>query len=259
MHWSRSSLVLAVGTAWAAACGGSAFTTTGTGNGDGGSEGGSGGEASSGGASGGASTGSGSTSGSGGSSGASSGASSGGSSEAGVGEAGASSGGGRDGGAGDGGIPVGPCPAAAPAVSSTCSHDGLTCEWGSKNVPDCDVVATCTAGLWVLQKIGLDCTSGANCPTAKPTELATCTAAMTCDYTGNRCECSAGSPPSNVLHWYCQAPGTGCPLPRPRLGATCAPAPGLSCDYGSCVIPGGNTEDCTDAGIWASGSVGCPG
>jgi hypothetical protein len=76
------------------------------------------------------------------------------------------------------------------------------------------------------------------------------------------CEAYAGGPvllvDSSVQgRWVCQDPGAqGCPLPRPPLGSTCTQN-GLSCDYGTCTVPGGTAEIC-EGGIWKSTIVACP-
>jgi hypothetical protein len=80
-----------------------------------------------------------------------------------------------------------------------------------------------------------------------------------CDYPEGRCACAilfAGPPqPSNQPQWACQDPAQGCPTPRPRLGTPCVSSPS-TCDYGTCTVPGGYAEGCTN-GIWATVPWGC--
>jgi hypothetical protein len=230
--------------ALAVACGGSTFDTQAEDGGtDSGADGGTSGTASSGTGSSGVSgsSGAGGTSGSSGSTG--------------------TSGGGTGGG----------CPA-SPPTSGSCSPEGLTCEWGTSNVADCDTVATCTGGLWSFaghNPGGLDCGGGP--PIACPGSYAAVPVFKPCSPSGGYCDypegrCACGTPPGPVQFfdgsvasvWECENPSTpGCPQPRPRLGSACMEE-GLSCDYGGCgEVPGGNAEACK-GGIWVTTFVGCP-
>jgi hypothetical protein len=79
---------------------------------------------------------------------------------------------------------------------------------------------------------------------------------LDCAYSDGQCNCSFGPLPGtgNTASWYCRAPGSGCPEPRPDLGQACTQE-GLSCDYGACF--GGIALDCT-GGQWVEGGVACP-
>jgi hypothetical protein len=62
---------------------------------------------------------------------------------------------------------------------------------------------------------------------------------------------------SAVARWVCQDPqAPGCPVSRAPLGSACSQQ-GLFCDYGSCSIPGGTSEQC-QGGIWKSALTACP-
>jgi hypothetical protein len=57
--------------------------------------------------------------------------------------------------------------------------------------------------------------------------------------------------------WACQDPATAaCPMPRAPLGSACAQN-GVSCDYGSCNVPGGSAQQCED-NLWKPAAVACP-
>ena len=81
-----------------------------------------------------------------------------------------------------------------------------------------------------------------------------------CGYPQGRCACavpSSGPAPVNAQpKWSCEQPGSNCPEPRPISGTACAAA-GLSCDYGSCELPGGSTMVCND-GLWGVSVTACP-
>jgi hypothetical protein len=164
-----------------------------------------------------------------------------------------------------------PCPSSAPGDGSACGPQGLTCEWGSSPVQDCDTVAVCNGGRWqvTLQGPGgLDCGGGppGTCPASfasVPRQQHCSPYGLTCDYAEGRCACGVPSGPfpidaSAAAEWLCQDPPAGCPRPRPLLGSGCTGAQeGLQCDYGACSIPGGNAETCA-GGIWIEGGVACP-
>jgi hypothetical protein len=235
------------------ACGGTAFSTdTGADGGDGGSS-----------SSGASSSGSGSSGGSGSSSGGSGGGSgSSGASSSGSGSSSGSSGG-SDGGSGS------PCPVSEPMSKASCSPQGLECEYGSNPVQGCDAVSTCE-GTWQTTAPGdsnCSTTLGGGCPLTFDgvSQGSTCAdRGLICNYPRGRCACteSLGGPvmlvdASTPGHWYCQDPGTtGCPMPRPPLGSACTDD-GVSCDYGTCNVPGGSAEQCED-GIWKPEAVPCP-
>ena len=277
--------------AFFSACGGSAFTSFGAdGVGEGGAESSSGGGAS-GGANGGSSSGTASSSGatssgtgsgtsggsasgtgssgssgggsasssgnggsSSGSSGTSNGTSSSGSSSSGM-SSGMSSGSQGDAGGQDGGGGAIPCPTSAPAPGTLCTaaQAGLTCEWGTASVPECDPMATCTNGAWAFApKAGADCAAESACPQTAPKSGTSCTglSGTYCDYdygngaTQYRCACTSGAEVSMLVSWICQDPGATCPMPRPRLGTACMSSAQV-CGYGLCTsIPNGNQEGC---------------
>ena len=239
------TLVAASG-ALGVACAGAPFSAA-AGDGGGSDSGAASSGASSSSGSSGASSGGGSTS-----SGSSGGGSSSGSSSSGSSSGGTSSGvindGGTDGGS-DGGVSAACPPAPAPIAGSSCTTAGLECEYGLSTVLGCNTLATCTGGGWSITAasapdsgLGCDHPNGATCPptliAASAPDAGTCSVAGTlCDYLTGRCECTQGSGGVAILidagyHWTCVDPGAGCPpLPRPKLGASCAEPPTTTCEY----------------------------
>ncbi len=154
--------------------------------------------------------------------------------------------------------------------------DGLECEYGSSPVQSCDIVATCMQSQWqvvspAVSNMGApsdscSTTPAPGCPStfsAVP-QGATCSNnTLVCDYPQARCACTEGGGPIRVgldggvvTFWACQDPTTsGCPIPRPRLGSACTGD--VTCDYGSCTVPGGTAEAC-EGGVWQETAVGCP-
>jgi hypothetical protein len=189
----------------------------------------------------------------------------------------------EDAGAGDAGTPfdggvadsgpgqdaesAGPCPSGPPAAGASCAPEGLECEYGLSPVPTCDTVATCQMARWSLQAPA----SGDDCPATRSSQcLGTFAVAsleahcdplgLVCDYPTGRCGCSVGSGPvpldaSAAARWHCQEPGSDCPRPRPPLGSACT-SDGTSCDYGSCTVPGGSGENCSN-GLWQTYAFAC--
>jgi hypothetical protein len=252
-------------------CGGTAFSGV-TGDGGIGSSGGSGGgiDSGSGGGSGGSgsSGSSGSTGGSGGSSGGGSGGGSGSSGGSTSGGGSGSSSGGCGAGCTDGG-PAPACPAQVLSSKVACSPQGLECEYGSNPVQDCDYVQTCNGTWQVANPTDSKCgsTLGAGCPLTfdAVSQGSTCADnGLVCNYPRGRCACvdSFGGPiilvdGSVPARWACQDPSTaGCPMPRAPLGSACTEE-GLSCDYGTCSVPGGTAEECQN-GLWQQALVVCP-
>jgi hypothetical protein len=234
------------------ACGGTAFTTdtdAGTGSSGGGSSGASG-------------SGSSGTTSSGGSSGSGS-SSSGGGSSSGSGSGSSGSSGGIDGG------DEPPCPAHVPTAKTSCSPQGLVCEYGVNPVEGCDPLSTCQGTWQTTAPTDSMCsaTLGAGCPLtfeAVP-QGATCSDdGLVCNYPRGRCACVVSSfgPPVKLQdasvagQWACQDPGTAdCPVPRAPLGSACTKE-GLECDYGVCSVPGGTAQEC-EGGIWKPSAVAC--
>jgi hypothetical protein len=183
---------------------------------------------------------------------------------------GTSSDGGPGGEGGDEAGGASPCPSTSPGDGSACAPQGLTCEWGSSTVQDCDTVAFCNGGRWQVTSPGpggLDCKPGpaAMCPssfTSVPRESHCSPYGLYCDYAQGRCACAVPAGPgfpadaSAAAVWLCQDPAAGCPQPRPLLGSACSQE-GVQCDYGACTIPGGNGETC-QGGVWIEGGIACP-
>jgi len=153
------------------------------------------------------------------------------------------------------------CPPNAPSVGSACPEIGFVCQYGSSSVLGCNQIFLCQASGWTLEPGAGDagrCSAGGSCPASSPT--GTCSVLNEqCSYEGNpgsACQCSFGSPPSDMLHWTCDSLPQGCPAPRPGIGSPCS-EPGLDCDYGRC--SGGIELKCKD-GTWQPVQSGvCPG
>lgn len=156
------------------------------------------------------------------------------------------------------------CPNAAPPQGSSCSSDGLYCEYGDSFVPECNAVLVCVSGAWgeaVLYGMGDPCDAGANpssCP-AGESEIdagSSCSVVETCVYPQGTCECAVpeegtASASANAT-WFC-GPESGCPVPRPRVGSACT-SPGQRCDYEVC----GNSQVCS-GGVWQTVVGACGG
>ena len=161
------------------------------------------------------------------------------------------------------------CPATLPDAFAPCTRVGLSCEFGSSHIAECDTTATCmgagSTGGWMVNP-GADggppCAPAppSQCPApGEPLEGLPCTMpSRDCDYADKRCECVTGPGAEPASTWRCADPslaGTGCG-PRPRLGTPC-PQEGQRCDYGMCSISGGNTEACS-GGVWNTAIAQCP-
>ena len=171
-----------------------------------------------------------------------------------------------DGGAPDGGSTQ--CPSAVPAQGSSCSHEGLDCEWGNDPNLACNTTAHCGGGQWNVQQPYGQCPTPPN-PTECPASFASVPVGQlcgdlvgtTCSYPQGFCGCSAGmggpypADASAVATWICESPAAGCPQPRPKLGTSCSQE-GLECDYASCGLPTGASIVC-QSGAWQNQPYGC--
>jgi hypothetical protein len=172
---------------------------------------------------------------------------------------GSDSGTGTDGGTGD--SPSGPfCPAKPPGAGSSCAPVGLQCEYGTDPSPDCNTIMQCGASGWVNLTTGTVCPPpGTQCPSsyASVPDHQKCTPdLLTCPYAEGVCICtsSLGGPVSLYPMWDCFPAQSGCPSPRPHLGAPCSPS-GQECNYGAC--SGGIDLICKD-GYWQEQQLACP-
>lgn len=183
-------------------------------------------------------------------------------------------GGANDGGGGDAGRAPG-CPTGVPANGSACSEKmGFSCEYGADPDVHCDTLATCQSGHWSVTP---PTASGSACETTNPPAcpadfasvkpLTECSPlGLSCLYSEARCTCDpapclgacrvgpdGGAPPPV---WICDLPadGSGCPIPRPRIGDACS-QPSQLCDYGACT--GGVAMQCTN-GAWQETFAACP-
>jgi hypothetical protein len=173
--------------------------------------------------------------------------------------------------ASDAGPPWSPiCPTDQPKVGSTCVAAGAVCEYpiGAKLEYDvsCDLVLECTKAVWTRDTefntttCELDLPNSSSCPltytalTASPDEGCS-DDNLRCEYADHVCVCShpLGGPIEIIdagETWSCN-PGAGCPLPRPRLGATCSTANQV-CTYVTCEFQ----ETCLD-GSWQGEAAAC--
>jgi hypothetical protein len=184
-----------------------------------------------------------------------------GSSSSGSGGSGSGSGSSSSGGQGTG------CPLSPPVSGASCTEQSLSCEYGEDQDLRCDTLATCD-GSW-----NTTVPSGASCPTSPPgsngcpTSYAdvhvgqSCTGNSDCAYPQGRCACTL--PLGGPVHladagstWTCEAPGGGCPEPRPHAGTACSAGGPQQCDYGTCTLPGGAEMVCTN-GAWTVDYGGC--
>lgn len=153
------------------------------------------------------------------------------------------------------------CPESAPALGSRCPSDlpatmlgDLECEYG------CGDVLVCAEGTWSGAPGHWFCQAGPN-PTVCPSAIASiapggaCTeVGATCAYATGICQCNAPSDPTpdGGVSWWC-GPGSGCPMPRPRIGSGCSTV-ALTCAYEEC----GTAQEC-QGGVWRTAPGACGG
>ncbi len=149
------------------------------------------------------------------------------------------------------------CPTSAPS-SGACSPVGLECEYGNNANPGCDSIVDCTQSGWQAAT-GENCSNQGTCPTTYadvPKNQACMPQGFSCGYSDGQCNCAIES---MSVHqnpvWQCTPTTTGCPTPRPDLGAPCSTASSTTCDYGACT--GGIAEVCV-GGAWARAQTACP-
>jgi hypothetical protein len=152
------------------------------------------------------------------------------------------------------------CPTEQPAPGSACSASAsVECEYGRLQYDiGCDLVLECTDGVWQSATLGPsscqpDGPNSAACPASLPTGVCNDNN-LRCEYPEGVCQCSAGfGGPIELdggLSWFCN-PGKGCPMPRPRLGSSCATGD-QNCTYLTCEF----AEDCQD-GYWQGQFEAC--
>ncbi len=175
-------------------------------------------------------------------------------------------GGANDGGSLDGGSAS--CPTTPPTDNSACTIETLQCEYGSAPQPMCNTLATCTNKAWhvTAPSKGGACQYTGRCPPSYKDvpQGAACADAYpsVCVYSEGVCGCEpplGGPTPldaGGAARWSCDAPKSGCPMPRPRLGSSCQPE-GLQCNYSACVLPTGTSVMC-ETGTWHETRVVCP-
>lgn len=191
-------------------------------------------------------------------------------------------GGGSDG--GGGGTTVGPrapgCPPSAPTLGTSCSKDGLYCEYGDDFNPECNTVVICT-GNWgspisygggpEKPKCGAPPPKpGPNpsaCPASADSAGQTCGAGGTvCNYPGKQCTCQIDCPQYPVGHecpdagttWVCLNRVDSCSTPRPSVGSPCtAQQEGQTCGLADPTECGQEQLSC-EKGTWKLRAVNCP-
>ena len=159
-----------------------------------------------------------------------------------------------------------------PGVTS-CANEGLLCEDGLLQYDvGCDLVLECSGGFWVKDSTtaSYGCVPDGPNSSECPASYAAITGSVTdsclvdnlrCQYPEGVCVCSRslGVVPIMLVDggvtstWSCD-PGPSCPMPRPRLGATCESSAAMSttCIYQSCEF----AEACVD-GYWQQEGVLC--
>jgi hypothetical protein len=163
------------------------------------------------------------------------------------------------------------CPEEEPTVGAPCSipekmdTPEILCEYGKLQYdPTCDAIYQCEQGVWSKgNPLGSTCQpdgpNSASCPStyADITGIdggACSDNGLRCEYPEGVCSCakSFGGPiePDGGTTWFCN-PGPGCPMPRPRLGASCSGSSQV-CQYLTCEFG----ESCTD-GFWQGQFEGC--
>jgi hypothetical protein len=169
---------------------------------------------------------------------------------------------------GSDGSPGPDCPLSAPQQASSCSIEGLQCEYGGDVRSVCNTVVTCVSGGWTIPKPNAQgCPTGDNAPTC-PASPASATGACTdlglaCNYSTSSatefCTCNyMGGPPTldggTPASWMCSfGTSTGCPAVRPKIGSDCS-QPDLDCSYDVCGAPQGLSFQCSSkTGTWIEG------
>ena len=156
------------------------------------------------------------------------------------------------------------CPVALPTAGTTCTREGLVCEYGTDPRRDCRPTATCTSGRYLLGAVTCPPPPVDTCPATRDLAAGQSCAVMDayCTYGDLYCHCTncpRNSPlcnPSSPLRWDCDVPNANpqCPAAMPRQGTACAPD-GLTCTY-ACGASNGRT--CI-GGAWYLASGGpCP-
>jgi hypothetical protein len=165
--------------------------------------------------------------------------------------------------AGTAGGPPGPidkvCPMSLPAPGDGCA-DGLICSYGADIRTSCRNRATCSGGVWTIDKPVCEQLHG--CPNIQVGKQCDASVAKPCliDSGNVYCVCtgcnSAGLC-TNQTVWACagSAGGQGCPKVPPNEGQMCSGSE--SCGYGSCST-GNNLSTSCDGTTWSWSASVCP-
>ncbi|MBI5537286.1 MAG: hypothetical protein HY898_31480 [Deltaproteobacteria bacterium] len=163
----------------------------------------------------------------------------------------------------------GVCPA-QPPTGSSCSQQGLQCEWGNDIRIECRQKATCSGGAWQMPPVP-------NCPPLPGAGVMGCPSDMGVSGTacagleGTICNmeqfgagamcvcdpCTGGGPCTSYGRWSCLQPPAGCPTVAPELGQSCSPA-GQLCVYGVCGTKTSAGRACKAGGAWVDEPIACP-
>jgi hypothetical protein len=180
------------------------------------------------------------------------------------------------------------CPSSEPAQDSSCSKEGLLCEYGTDFDPRCNDVRVCSGGKWATPFFPGGTTK--DCPSKplpttmpNPADCAStrdkvpagmmCSSKSTCAYDGSTCFCGAWCssyplqmPPCDggvtpnccdmTVKWHCFDGPAYCSNPRPRVGTACT-TEGQQCATGAPVECGQSIIQCTK-GVWNIVNTGCP-
>ncbi|HEX8794521.1 MAG TPA: hypothetical protein VF765_26430 [Polyangiaceae bacterium] len=157
------------------------------------------------------------------------------------------------------------CPESLPTIDSSCFNPVAEppCEYGNAWWDTgCDTIVQCTTNAWNLVDVANETCfpapgpNSADCPrdgSAIGVGTACAQSGLTCYYDGGTaCACAAGSHADAGTTWQCN-PDPGCPIPRPRFGASCSRE--RTCNYG--VEPNVIGEQCIN-GFWQPPSTYTP-
>lgn len=149
------------------------------------------------------------------------------------------------------------CPDSLPTQYSSCSNPLAQppCEYGNAWWdPGCDTIVECSFGnTWNVVEVSSETCFAAPAPNSAdcPHDRSAVGVGTACDHNGltcyydegTACECGAARADAGTT-WQCN-PDPGCPMPRPRFGASCNRE--QTCTYG--VAPNVIGEQCID-GFW---------
>lgn len=180
------------------------------------------------------------------------------------------------------------CPANAPDQATSCSKEGLLCEYGDDFVPACNTLRVCSEGRWASPITGGDAQCGLPAPTVAPNpsdcaptrasvpDGQACSSTSVCSYDGAICSCGTHCPNYPVrprdcdadagvttgccdttkVTWGCFEGPPYCPANRPRVGSACTAAD-QPCALAPPAECGQAILQCTN-GVWTEPFATCP-